>query len=177
MAAASCSRNFWGAVRPSLAWWRSFWKVVDEADGPEHQGKEEHIPVVPVPPPELLPAGQEQGHPDGQDKHQPAHGGGALLGHVPGGAILPDGLPRLPAAQQGDQDLPGNGGHAKGHNKAEDICHGQDLRSLSFSFVATAHGRRVGKRYYTTSAGTFPVPFRRRRVRKYSATTSRSSRG
>jgi hypothetical protein len=26
MAAASWSRNFWAAVRPSLAWWRSFWK-------------------------------------------------------------------------------------------------------------------------------------------------------
>ena len=98
-------------------------KVVDHADDPKHQGEEEHIQVVIAPRLQLLPARHQNRRADGQDKHDAAHGGGALLGHVPGGAVLPDGLTGLQPPQQGNQQLARNRRHAEGHNKAEDICH------------------------------------------------------
>ena len=72
---------------------------------------------------QVLPPGGEHGGPDAQNEHQTAHGGGTLLGEVPGGAVLPDGLARLQPAKQRDQDLARDSGHAKGHDKAQYICH------------------------------------------------------
>ena len=96
-------------------------KVIHKANGSKHQSEEVHEEIDKVPPLDLFPARGHNGHPDPQDKHQSAHGGRSLLGHVPGGSVLPDALPRFPLAQQGDQDLSRNKGHSKGHDKAENI--------------------------------------------------------
>ena len=83
--------------------------------------------MVPVSPLDLLPARRQNGYAHSQDKHHPAHGRGTLLCHMPGGAVLLDGLARLEPAQQWDEYLPQDGSHPKGHDEAEDECHDQNL--------------------------------------------------
>ena len=63
-------------------------EVVNHADDPEDQGEEEDVQVIVVPALYLLPARHQAGRADGQDEHDAAHGGGALLGHMPHRAIL-----------------------------------------------------------------------------------------
>ena len=151
-------------------------EIVDEPDGTKHQGKQEHYNVVMKSVLEILPARGHHRHGDTQNKHQAAHGGGTLFGHMPGGSVLPDGLSGLEPAQHRDQNLSGNGGHAKGHNEAENICHVETSRS-SFSFVPGSELRRIETRYYTTPAGRFPVLSHEGTLEKYWATISRSSMG
>ena len=54
---------------------------------------------------------------DGDNEHHAAHGGRAAFGHVPGGAVLLDLLPRLLPAQPGDIILSEGCGKQKGQDK------------------------------------------------------------
>ena len=99
-------------------------EVVDHPDHAEDQGEEEDIQVFVIPRLDLFPPGHQAGGSNGDDEHDAAHGGGALLGHVPGGAVRPDGLAGFQPVQQRNQQLARDGGHAEGDNKAEDVCHG-----------------------------------------------------
>ena len=89
--------------------------------------------MVAVSPGQVVPARHHHRRADGHDKHDTAHGRGALLGHMPGGAVRPNGLPRLQPPEQRDEQLPRDGGHAKGHNKAENESHIQNPPGF-FSF-------------------------------------------
>ena len=74
-------------------------QVIHKADGPKHQGEQEHHQMVVQSVLQVLPPGGEHGGPDAQNEHQTAHGGGTLLGEVPGGAVLPDLLAGLQLVQ------------------------------------------------------------------------------
>ena len=50
---------------------------------------------------------------DRGDEHQPAHGGRALLGHMPRGAVFLDALARLDAFEIRDQEKSDDGRHRK----------------------------------------------------------------
>ena len=88
--------------------------VVDIADDAEHQGPAEAALG------KILPPQQKDRRGDADDEHQPSHGGGPLFGPVPGGPDVLDGLARLHPPQRRDQRFPRQGGHHKGHHKADD---------------------------------------------------------
>ena len=83
--------------------------VIQIADDTEHQREAKDKNGSEVPPGNIRPADEDNGDQHAQNKHEPAHGGGTLFGHMPGGAVLLDGLSRLHSAQDGDQELSGNG--------------------------------------------------------------------
>lgn len=66
--------------------------VINIADDAEYQGKQVYIDMGKVPLHHALPAHNHHRDADADDEHQPAHSGGTLLGHVPGGANLLDAL-------------------------------------------------------------------------------------
>ena len=93
--------------------------VVQVADDPEHQRETENEQSPEVPPGNVGPADEQEGAQDAQDEHEPAHGRGTLLGHVPGGAVLLDGLAGLHPAEYRDQNLSGNGRYHEGHQRRD----------------------------------------------------------
>ena len=97
--------------------------VIQIVDDTEHQREAKDKNGAEVPPGNIRPADEDNGDQDAQNKHEPAHGGGALFGHMPGGAVLLDGLSRLHPAQDGDQELSGNGRDRKRHQRSNQYSH------------------------------------------------------
>ena len=106
--------------------------IVNEADDAKHQRKEEHHDMGTVPGFQILGTGHQDRDNNTQNKHQSAHAGSALFAHVPGRTVLPDHLSGFQTAQHGHQHKARNGRRAKGHDKAENICHIDPSRFLSF---------------------------------------------
>ena len=73
--------------------------VVHKADEAEDQGEQIHVEVAELPLQHVAPSQDEHGDARPQDEHDAAHGGGARLGLVPGGAVLPDLLTGLQLMQ------------------------------------------------------------------------------
>ena len=105
--------------------------VVEKADHAKDQGEEKHIDRPPVSVGHMAPAQDAHSDGDGQDKHEPAHGGGPLFGHMPGGAVFLDGLPGLQPPEHGNEQLPEQGREHKAHP-----CHDEDRRE---SFHSRCH--------------------------------------
>ena len=103
--------------------------VINIADDAEYQGKQVYIDMGKVPLHHALPAHNHHRDADADDEHQPAHSGGTLLGHVPGGANLLDALSGLELHQLRDQKLPG---HSR-DGKADSSC--SSFRPHGASFV------------------------------------------
>ena len=82
--------------------------VVNIADDAEDQGEKIDIDMGEVAVYHALPAQSHHGDADADDEHKPAHGGGALLGHVPGGADLLDALAGLELDKLGNEQLAGH---------------------------------------------------------------------
>ena len=72
-----------------------FHVVVHKANAAKDQSEGKHIEPAPLLVGQVPPGAHQDGDADGEDEHESAHGGGPLLGHVPGGADLLDGLPCL----------------------------------------------------------------------------------
>ena len=150
--------------------------VVQIANDAEDQGKAEDEEGTKIPPEQVGPADEHNGDQNTEDEHQSAHGGGALLGHVPGGAVLLDGLAGLHPAQHGDEQLAGHGRQHKGTE-----CSDQDphifnlLGKFPKGDYTTARGIPQSEKStdYSRTASFF---LKTTRLAKWSATTSRSSR-
>ena len=97
--------------------------IIDKTDDAKDQGKRKHHQMGVVSLGQLLPTCRQDSDAHGQNKHQAAHGGGALLGHVPGGSISFDGLTGLQAAQNGDQNLTCDHRDTKRNNKTQNVGH------------------------------------------------------
>ena len=111
--------------------------VVNVADEAEHQRKEIDVQVGEVAARHMLPAQSHDGDADTDNEHQAAHGGGALLGHVPGGADLLDGLAGLQPHQRRYQQLAGDDGDDKADRHRQ-----HDLQnSHNDSLLPAAKGR------------------------------------
>ena len=80
-------------------------EIVNESDDAEHQSEEQDEQAPPPASGQVAPADGKHRDGNANDKNQPAHGGGALLGHVPGGTVLPDGLAGFQPPQPGNQHL------------------------------------------------------------------------
>ena len=93
--------------------------VVNVSDDTEYEGKKIHINVGKVSVYHALPAQDHHGDADADDEHESAHGGGALLGHVPGGADLLDALSGLELDQLRDQQFTGNSRYDKTNNAGQ----------------------------------------------------------
>ena len=97
--------------------------VVDISDNAEYQREQVHIQVYEAAGHHPLPAQHDDGEADADDEHQPAHGGGALLRHVPGGPNLLDGLSRLQLYQRRYQQLACDGGDDKAYRDRQHDLH------------------------------------------------------
>ena len=153
--------------------------VVQIPDDPKDQGEEEDKDGPVVPRQQVRGADEHQGGQDAENEHQASHGGGALLGHVPGGAVLLNGLPGLHPAQDGDEQPPGQGREDKGNE-------GGDHNSHLFNLLNRAPASRTGG----PNGGLYHIAGQRERKKtenftpqacfrpaKQLATTSRSSSG
>ena len=105
-------------------------EVIEKADGAEHQGERQHEQGAEGPGGNVLSPHGEHRRSNAHNKGQAAHGGGVLLGVVPGRAVLLHALPGLQAAQQGNQHFTRQEGHHKGHQEAYYISHLLNLPNL-----------------------------------------------
>ena len=99
-------------------------KVVDEADAPVYQGQAQHDEGGIVSAHQVLPTEDQHRHRDAHHKHNTAHGGGTLLGHVPVGANLFDGLAGLHGPEDGNQKLTHHRSDQKGGCRRCETHHG-----------------------------------------------------
>ena len=130
--------------------------VVDIADDPKYQSKHQDKAAAKSSGGEVLPPQSSYCHDGGDDEHEPAHGGGALFGHMPGGADLLDGLPGLHAPQHGNHGLSRQCGHHKSDQAADDdpqhlFC---NLQSLSQPIFVRVNGPTW---YFITDCPLFPL--------------------
>ena len=105
--------------------------VVDIADAAEYQREQVHIQVLEAALQHAPPPAGDDGHADTDNEHQSAHGGSALLGHVPLGADLLDALARLQTDEGGNEKLAHHGGDNKADDGSQNNFHVND--SLSFA--------------------------------------------
>ena len=111
--------------------------IIDEANGSKDQSEQENIKSAPVSLRNMAPAHGHRHHTDGGNKHQPAHGGGPLLGHVPGGTDLLDGLARMECPQRRNKEPPDDHGEDKAHRRR--CGHGDNSRIHRFASSALFH--------------------------------------
>ena len=105
--------------------------VVDVADAAKDQRKQVDVQMLEIALQHPAPAADHDGHADTDDEHQAAHGGGALLRHMPLRADLLDALAGFQPYQRGDQQLTHHGGDNKADNGSENNFHVND--SLSYA--------------------------------------------
>ena len=107
--------------------------VIHKADHAKDQGEQEDVQVDKAPPQHLSPAQQEHRDACAQNEHDAAHGGGARLGLVPGGAVGPDLLAGLELAQLRQDEPPDDQRQYKADHKCQ-----QQLLHNSLPFVDPA---------------------------------------
>ena len=104
------------AAQPLVALLDNLEIVVEEADEAEAQGHQDQEPdkgVVQLGP-------QDGGGQNGENDHQPPHGGGAGLGLVGLGAVFPDILADLHGPELADEPAPHHHGDDQGREDGED---------------------------------------------------------
>ena len=93
--------------------------VVQKPDGAEHQREQQAENVTIVAPQHAAEADRQAHDSDGGNEHHAAHGGRAVFGHVPRGAVRLDALPCLNPAQERHQKHPDPAGYDKCDHKRQ----------------------------------------------------------
>ena len=136
--------------------------IVHKADEAEDQGEQVHIQVNELPLQHLPPPQHKHGDAGAHDEHDAAHGGGAGLAGVPGGAVLPDLLSgfQLPqfrdqkfADDQRQREAEGQGGNGLCHHCVSPFPPPVTAPAMFISFVNTGAPPRSPAHPYGASHG------------------------
>ena len=106
-------QHFFAGRQAEILLFLELFIVVQKADRAEHERERQTKQVAIFALGHALKADRQAHDRDRGNKHQPAHGGRALLGHVPRGAVFLDALARLDAFEIRDQEKSDDGRHRK----------------------------------------------------------------
>ena len=142
--------------------------IIHKSDQAEDQRKQVYIQMDKLSVQHFLPPQSEHSHAGAQDEHDAAHGRGARLGLVPGGAVGPDLLSGFQLVQLRDQEAADHQRQHEGHRGRDDGLYHMSLPLLRRARLRRFCAGPLFRPLLRTPGNYFPAA-------RYSATISRSS--